>query len=110
MITSKECMQEVLRAVPGFRRAWEAHLASWGGEPAGLCNDMSEFSRYLKDLIRGGRMVGVRPAFDLAERLLEEGDETVKDAAATCFLENMLAYASAGEIPANTFVHLLGPK
>lgn len=59
------------------------------------------------------RMANLRTwpvVFDVAERLMVEGDNEVKDAVATCFLENLLNVASAGRIDASKFVDLLGPE
>lgn len=42
--------------------------------------------------------------------LLREGNQDVQDAAATCFLENILNYDSAGRLKASSFVHLLGTE
>jgi hypothetical protein len=47
--------------------------------------------------------------------LLNEGDQAVRDAAATCFLENLINYTSSDDIPRIfldpfSFVHYLGPK
>ncbi len=110
MITAQECMQLVLSEVPGFRDAWQRHLDYWEGEPAGLCNDMTAFSRYVSDLIAQGNTHDLPAIFNLIEKLMVEGDEQVKDAAATCFIENLLNRASSGAIDARTFAPLLGKE
>jgi hypothetical protein len=46
----------------------------------------------------------------MIEHLMLQGDDAVKDAVATCFLENLINRTSAGDIPAANFVHLLGPE
>lgn len=110
MVTGQECMDLVLREVPEFEPRWKSHLEYWGGEEAGLCNDMGALSSYVEGLAVENRQESLRPIFNLAERLMGEGDEEVKDAVATCFLENLINRTSSGGVPAEAFVHLLGPK
>ena len=110
MIKKQDCMDFILQNVPDFERAWRAHLEYWDGEEAGLCNDMSAFSSYVEDLVAKNRTENLKPIFDLIEQLMNDGDQTVKDAVATCFLENLINRASAGSVPARAFVHLLGPR
>ena len=110
MITRLDAMAHVLRRVPGFREQWQAHLDYWEGEEAGLCNDMAEFSRYVSTLIADKRTSDLGRIFSLVEELMVNGDSHVKDATATCFLENLLNVASSGRIDAASFVPLLGPE
>lgn len=110
MITRRDCISWILTRVPGFQKRWQAHLDYWQGEEAGLCNDIAEFSDYAVELIKNRRTSEIRAVFELVENLMVEGDDTVKDAAATCFLENLLNQASAGNTSSSAFVDLLGPE
>ncbi len=110
MITEQNCMSWILQNVPGFQGRWDAHLSYWDGEDAGLCNHIAEFSRYVGDLITENQVEQTKPIFRMIEHLMLHGDVTVKDAVATCFLENLINRTSTGDIPAANFVHLLGPE
>jgi hypothetical protein len=110
VISKEECMKIILQEVPEFDEHWQAHLKYWGDEEAGLCNDMSEFSKYAADLIQNGQFANLPVVFDVAERLMVEGDNEVKDAVATCFLENLLNIAGTEQLDASKFVDLLGPE
>jgi hypothetical protein len=70
---------------------------------------MFEFTDYVSDLIEQGETKDLPRIFTFIEKLIVEGDQDVKDAAATCFLENLINY-SDNTIPASSFVPLLGPK
>lgn len=110
MIAQDRCMEEIVAAVPEFGPAWQAHLAYWDDEAAGLSNDVTEFAGFFVDSADTLPEERRREILALAERLLEEGDEAVKDAVATCFLETLLNAASGGEIAAERFVPHLGPQ
>src|SRR5690349_21014454 len=104
MIAKGECMEQILARFPAFGDRWQAHLNWWGGEEAGLCNDVSEFGRYVRDLIAAGGGRQLPEIFAFLEELMVEGDADVQTAVATCCLENLLNYASGGSIKAESFV------
>ncbi len=110
MISKEECMKIVLQEVPEFSERWQAHLDYWEGETAGLCIDLAEFSDYTVNLIQNSQSSNLRVIFDLAERLLVEGSSEVKDAIATCFLENLINVAGTDKLDASKFVNFLGPQ
>ncbi|MBD3388146.1 MAG: hypothetical protein GF414_04315 [Candidatus Altiarchaeales archaeon] len=110
MILKEEVMDRVLKLTPAFKESWEAHLRYWSDEEPGLCNDMAALSRYIAARIANEHFDDLGGVFDLIELLLREGDQEVKDATATCFLENLANASSAKKIDANKFIHLLGPK
>lgn len=110
MVTNVECMPLILEKFPGFQPRWQKHLAFWGEEEAGLCNDVSAFSHYVEELINENKSTLLGEIFNLAEYLMKEGDETVRTAIATCFLENLINFASHGSIQASGFVEFLGPE
>lgn len=102
-------MEFVLRSVPDFAPRWEAHLNYWQGKPSGLCLDMSEFSHYVGGLIQDDNVSGLPLIFDVVEDLVRNGDISVRTAATTCFLENLLNLVP-DTLPPERFVHLLGPE
>jgi hypothetical protein len=52
----------------------------------------------------------IKNIFNLIERLIKQGNNIVKDAANTCFLENLINYTSAGRLEPEQFIHYLGPE
>ncbi len=110
MILAAKMMPLILHWIPAFRPSWQAHLAYWGGNPAGLCNDMQAFSNYVIQALQQSEALDLPLIFDLIEHLLKNGEKTVKDVAATCFLENLLNSASTGEIDVMAFAPYVGEE
>jgi hypothetical protein len=108
MISRTECMPEILESFPGFQSQWQKHLEYWGDEEPGLCNDLSEFSDYVSDLIVSEDDKKLNDIFRLIEKFMIEGEHSVKEAVATCFLENLV-----NALPSNStesFVKFLGSE
>lgn len=111
MVLRKDCMELILKQVPSFSDAWQAHLDYWGDEVPGLCNDMTAFSRYVTDLLNSSEQVeNLAEIFNLIEYLLINGDQVVGDAVATCFLENLINVSSTEKLDSRKFVSFLGPE
>ena len=110
MLTKQNLMNRILERFPDFQAKWQAHLDYWEGDEAGLCNDVAAFSQYVVGLIKEGNLDGLGAIFQMVEQVMDEGDPTARDAIATCFLENLINQASAGNIPYSAFVGLLGPR
>jgi hypothetical protein len=104
-------MPELVERFPGFRPRWDAHVDFWEGEEAGLCNDVAEFAHYIHETLEHDPDSEVLPAaLTRAEELLETGTDEVKDAIATCFLENLVNRITQETAYTQTFVSLLGPR
>lgn len=112
MIDKEECIKLILKKFPGFHKTWEEHLKWWGDDIPGFSNDVAVFSRYTKDLLtkEAENLNEIREIFDFVEILMQKGTDDVKDAAATCFLENLINASSGGSISSRSFVHLLGEE
>ena len=112
MVSQIDCMDIILTKFPGFHSTWKKYLEWWGGDFRGFCNDMSCFSRYTIELIKDSKSHDkeLKEIFTFIEHLLHEGSKEVKDAAATCFLENLINISSSGRISALKFVHMLGQE
>jgi hypothetical protein len=110
MILTSEMMPLILHWVPTFRPSWQAHLAYWGGKPAGLCNDMQAFSTYIIQELQQSPTLEMPLVFDLMEHLLIHGEKSVQDVVATCFLENLLNSASSGELDVMAFAPYVGEE
>ena len=104
-------MADLVARYPGFQDTWRAHLDYWEGEEAGLCNDMAEFAVYVGTLLEENeRTPELEAIFGHVESLLDDGTEEVKDAVATCFLENLVNRLEPGTAYRELFTGLLGPK
>lgn len=113
MVSTINSTEIILQTFPEFKKIWEKEIIeSWGGES----NDsviMIEFSRYIKNMIAKNDIADqscIKLAFELAEKLMNEGASAVQDAVATCFLENLINAVAWGDIPPTSFIHLLGEE
>jgi hypothetical protein len=109
MITRNECMSLVLDQFVDFTINWDAYLKYWGDQEHGLCNDMTEFSLYAVDAFRSRDQELTLRILTFMEHLIVFGDEEVRTAATTCFLENIMNLTPAKLSP-DTFVKHLGSK
>ena len=103
-------MNLILKTVPEFESVWQAHIEYWGDDVAGLSNDLNEFSAFMIGNITEVSGLTKQNIFLLVEELLNTGDVEVKDAIATCFLENLLNAVSDNKLSSNEFVHFLGKE
>ncbi len=110
MIHAKESMGLVVEAAPDFIPILVAHRSKWTEEENSHSMEVSEFSRHVVRLITEDRKKNLAPIFSVIEQLMTEGDDEVKDAVATCFLENLINRASSGEFDRSELVPLLGPN
>lgn len=96
----------MLETAPGFHPFWQAYLEEWENvnEQLSACMDLSTLSDYVHQSILENNPIPLPEIFQLIERLMQEGDEEVKTAAATCFLENLQNM----ETPSASWVPLLG--
>ncbi|MFB0533649.1 MAG: hypothetical protein ACETWR_01570 [Anaerolineae bacterium] len=58
MISKEERMKIILQ-----NERWQAHVNYRGNEETGLCNHMSEFSKYAADLIQNGQFANLAGGF-----------------------------------------------
>ena len=108
---AQNCIDYILSEIPSFAPRWHAYLEYWEDSTPGLCSDVSEFSHYVIDLIKENeKPKNLANVFYLIESLLVDGDNEVKNAAATCFLENLLNVSSEEKIEAKQFVPFLGKE
>ena len=108
--TEDNCMDEVLKRVPGFQNAWQEHLDFWEGEKAGLILDMIELASYTQNLLESGSEVELSTIFTLIEEMMRDGSEKVKGAVSTGFLESIVNAVSEDSPYLPLLVRLLGEK
>ncbi|MGV3525079.1 MAG: DUF7674 family protein [Candidatus Sericytochromatia bacterium] len=106
MLNRLQSQSLMLETAPGFQPFWQAYREEWQDADAqpGACLDLATFAHYVHHSIRENEPIPLPAIFQLIECLLQEGDEEVKTAAATCFLENL----QNKETPPALWVPLLG--
>jgi len=114
MVSEIEVINIILDKFPDFEEYWKQEVEElWGEDNPGVSADMVVFSHYIKDLIIKNNKADedvIEQSFILAEYLMKEGTVKVKDAVATCFLENLINAVAWERIPASSFIHLLGKE
>ena len=70
---------------------------------------MAELASHVVNLFEAGRIEEVRPAFELAERLIADGSEGESHAAVVGFLETVQNVASHRKCGSAAFEPFLGP-
>jgi hypothetical protein len=110
MIDQHECLSFMLWRVPEMREPWNAFKAK---NPAkklrSACRFFTELTDFVTPLLGQPWTKLLTRVFDAVEVVMVEGDSSVSEAAATCFLENLQNAAAAGRLSAEFRKHL-GPK
>lgn len=80
-----------------------------------ICGVMNALTCYVEDMLNTSHITmekqkEVEKIFLLIEFFLNEGDQHVQNALATCFLENLINDASSGRIKPESFISLLGEQ
>lgn len=70
---------------------------------------MAELASYVVDSFEAGHTEDIRPAFELAERLIATGPDEERHAAVVGFLETVQNVASHRKCGSTAFEYLLGP-
>ncbi len=109
-ITETQVIKLILQTEPNFATNWQQHLEYWGEDEVGLCIDIDVFSDFVIQLIKDDMTQKLPEIFELIENFMKNGTERVKDAVATCFLENILSAVSREEISSTAFTDLLGDE
>jgi hypothetical protein len=110
MISRDQCFKRILREIPEFKSHWDKHNNEWHMEDAGLCMDFAAFSWFAWEQIIQKQTDVLARIFELVEKLMREGEEEVKVAVSTCFLENILNRATDDVEASAIFLPLLGPE
>ena len=105
-IHDEECIKLIKDKFPDFLPYLESYLEDFGSD-LGLSIQMIPFGEYTLDQAKSHNDSELKKIFDLVEFLLNQGDESVKDAMATCFLEYLMS-KDPDEFKFSTFVRYLG--
>jgi len=97
--------------LPGFAAYWESHVYYNGNDrdEHTLCSIFSDASTVAKELLSAGNTACIGELLDYIEMIMQSGTQNERDAAATCFLENILNATPTAIDPKN-WIPLLGPE
>ena len=111
MITEENCFEFILKVEPEFLLPLSNHMEEWGAD-SNTHSKMSVFSDFFEEKISQGNYSKVEEVLAAIEHLLVEdnSDKEVKEAVCTCFLENLINFASNQRIPYESFVPFLGKQ
>ena len=115
MIKESEVMPMLLSQFPELKKYWDDHWEYWGDEKEfSLCGKLFPFSDYALDLLNLETAEAdeiLQKMFNIAENLMVEGEESVRTAIATCFLESISNVISDRKPELNNrFKDFLGPE
>jgi hypothetical protein len=110
MITADQVIPLFLEASPSFAPAWQRYTEEASYEPGLLYIDLGELSRHLIELWRAKNSEELRAAFSVADRLILEGDDYVKQAATIGLLEGLQNNAGHQGIDPEVFRPMLGSE
>lgn len=120
MVLPNEATKTVIDRFPDLQKSehWEGYylFMDYTDQEENLrcCGIMTTLGRYVEDLLNAPLSIEkkqeIKEIFSLIEFFIKEGNQTVQDAAATCFLENLINYTSAGTLKPETFLCYLGPE
>lgn len=109
-----DCMEKFIDITPGFISHWERHKEYWGDDERGLCIDLAAYSEFVCERLNDFSEEQRLSVFRMAEFLLLNGNDEVKDCVATCFLESICnkisADGSKNGLDAELVVPYLGEK
>jgi len=83
-------------------------------DPSKIYPMMTVLGRYVRDILNTQlnieKIDKIKNIFSLIEFFMIEGNDGVKGAAASCFLENLINYTSWGSLKPETFLCYLGKE
>jgi|GEM_PF-1101226 hypothetical protein len=101
----------LLEAFPDIGPRWRAHIAFWGGKPAGPYNDASQFVHFVvEDLYEHGKRDELIRIFSLLEKLLLAADEETTNLIGIGFFETLQNFASWRPYGNKVFEKYFGPR
>jgi hypothetical protein len=92
MIMPADAVRLLVQACPSVRAELIKDVENWLCEDGSLSAHMifASASHHVAEKLLNGEVEKVAPVFEFIERSLLEGDQDVKNGAATCFLENLM--------------------
>ncbi len=111
MMTPEDLKARMLAICPDFPDWNHDEWQLWSNEDgtASIHQLFVLFSHYISEQLEAGTTAGLDTVFHFVEQAVTADDETLSNAATTCFLENIMNRVPERISPA-TFVPLLGPE
>jgi hypothetical protein len=109
-MTKYDIIPMLLQACPGFQAQWDEYIATGREIPPLVYIDIGEFVSYLVDSYKNGELDAIRPAFEILERLLLEGDSETQECAVIGLIEGIQNVSSWEPFGPTVFVPFLKPK
>ena len=109
MIGRAEIIPRLLEACPSSRRAWDEHVAWWGGEERGVYNDTAIFAQHMAAALKAGDTREFGAFFGVLEEFLTAGDTETKTVAVIGVIETLQNVASHDPPGYQAFERWLGP-
>ena len=108
MISQADALRLLIQACPQIRAELIKDVEDWLHEDGSLSAWMifASASHYVADQLFRGQVDAIAHVFEVVEKSLVEGTEDVKNAAATCFLENL----ANREIDVRLYAPMLGKE
>jgi len=108
VIEARDLLTLLLPAYPGLRTHVVDSADLWLGDAGEIraCSLFSAVADLVKDRFNAFQFEGTERLFNLVELCLVQGTQDVRDAAATCFLENLINRPDTSAIA----VAYMGPK
>ena len=119
MVLPNKATKTVIDKFPNLQKSiyWEEYylFVDYNGkEDLECCGVMTTLSMYVRDILSktlsDEKEQEIKEIFSLIEFFIDEGNQSVQDAASTCFLENLINSTSWGKLKSETFLCYLGPE
>ena len=119
MVFPNEATKILINEFPNIKKTedWKSYymVVNPNEDPSNIHALMMVLTDYITDKLNEKQSLNRRKTeeekiFKLIERFIKEGDFNVRDAASTCFLENLINYTSAGRLKPEQFIHYLGKE
>lgn len=110
MINRDEMMSDIITACPEFAPIYESFVADWRDEAeTPLYHALGDFARYLISLLNTRDHWQIDAAFETIERLLIDGDDSVREAATIGILESLQNTHLHADTKPEQFLEFLRP-
>ena len=109
MIEANNLIAFLVQSYPPVRDQLVKTVDDWLGDDGNTrpCMVMSAVGWLVEERLGKGEYEGADRLFDLVDRILIEGSPALREAASTCFLENLMNRAES--LDPQLYVPLLGP-
>ena len=108
--STREAIETIIRAVPGFRPRWEAFSIKWANEETPWFLAMGDLASYVVESYERGDLAEFRDLFSAVETGLLSGDESLKELLAIGLFEDLQNVASHHTCGPSVFSQWLGER